>query len=136
MKKILSNKRGDGYIDIAVAVLVIVFLLVMVISIWSAIVLKQDMQYMCEELVDTATTSGRIGTEVNERYDELCEEVGFEPSLSWNATYFNTSKKQVQFGDSIALTLSHEITLQGFGVFKLPFSVTVTKSGLSRVYWK
>lgn len=136
LRSIIGNKRGEGYIDLAVAVLVIVFVLVITLSIWSAITLKQDMRYMCQELIDTATTSGRIGSEVNARYTELCAELGITPSISWSASYYNTTKKQVQLGDVITCTLRHEITLQGFGTFSLPFSVTVTQSGLSRVYWK
>ncbi len=136
MKKILKSKNGEGYIDLAVAVLVLVFILVVAISLWSAITLKQDMRYMCEELIETATSTGKIGDEVNRRFAELCSETGITPTVSWNATYYNAAKKQVQLGDTITCTISHEITLQGFGEFTLPFTVTVTQSGLSRVYWK
>ena len=124
MKRIMKSTRGEGYIDLAVAVLVLVFVLVIAISLWSAITLKQDMRYMCEELIATATSTGKVGEEVEQRFAELCEETGITPG------------KQVQLGEIIACTLTHEITLQGFGTFTLPFSVTVTQSGLSRVYWK
>ena len=66
----------------------------------------------------------------------ICEETGITPKVTWNTTYYNATKKQVQLGEIITCTLTHEITLQGFGTFTLPFSVTVTQSGLSRVYWK
>ena len=128
MKRIMKSTRGEGYIDLAVAVLVLVFVLVIAISLWSAITLKQDMRYMCEELIATATSTGKVGEEVEQRFAELCEETGI--------TYYNATKKQVQLGEIITCTLTHEITLQGFGTFTLPFSVTVTQSGLSRVYWK
>ena len=116
IKRIMKSTRGEGYIDLAVAVLVLVFVLVIAISLWSAITLKQDMRYMCEELIATATSTGKVGEEVQQRFAELCEET--------------------QLGEIITCTLTHEITLQGFGTFTLPFSVTVTQSGLSRVYWK
>ena len=106
------------------------------ISLWSAITLKQDMRYMCEELIATATSTGKVGEEVEQRFAELCEETGITPTVTWNTTYYNAAKKQVQLGEIITCTLTHEITLQGFGTFTLPFSVTVTQSGLSRVYWK
>ncbi len=136
MKKILTNKQGDGYIELAVAVLVIVFVLVLIISVWSAITLKQDMRYMCQELIDTAVAAGQIGTETDARFEELCDEAGFTPTITWSATYYDAGTKKVQLGDTITCTLTHEIALQGFGTFTLPFSVTVTRSGLSRVYWK
>ena len=37
MIKALKNKKAEGYIDVAVAVLVIAFILVIVISIWSMV---------------------------------------------------------------------------------------------------
>ena len=64
MKRIMKSTRGEGYIDLAVAVLVLVFVLVIAISLWSAITLKQDMRYMCEELIATATSTGKVGEEV------------------------------------------------------------------------
>lgn len=136
MKRIMKSTRGEGYIDLAVAVLVLVFVLVIAISLWSAITLKQDMRYMCEELIATATSTGKVGEEVEQRFAELCEETGITPTVTWNTTYYNAAKKQVQLGEIITCTLTHEITLQGFGTFTLPLSVTVTQSGLSRVYWK
>ncbi len=58
MIKALKNKKAEGYIDIAVAVLVIAFILVIVISIWSMVTLKQDMNYMCSELLEIDTVTG------------------------------------------------------------------------------
>lgn len=61
MLKTLKNKKAEGYIDVAVAVLVIALVLVLIISIWSMVTLKQDMTYMCNELLEVATVTGRIG---------------------------------------------------------------------------
>ena len=136
MRKVLRNKRGEGYIDVAVAVLVIVFVLVFAVSIFQMITLKQDMKYMCKELVEVATVTGKVGTEVEQRYRELCAETGITPTVSFSAVYYETSSGKVQLGDTITCHLTYNATLQGFGDFKLPFDITVTESGLSRIYWK
>lgn len=52
------------------------------ISLWSAITLKQDMRYMCEELIATATSTGKVGEEVEQRFAELCEETGITPAVT------------------------------------------------------
>lgn len=78
----LQNKKAEGYIDVAVAVLVIVFLLVFSVGIFSKIAVKQDLSHMCSELVEVATTSGRIGPEVQARYEQLCKEAGIRPTIS------------------------------------------------------
>lgn len=136
MLKTLKNKKAEGYIDVAVAVLVIAFVLILMISIWSMITLKQDMTYMARELVEAATVSGRIGPEVEARFAELCAESGFTPTVSFSAMYFDPITGKVQLGEVISVTLTTEMILPGFGGFELPFDVSVTQSGLSRVYWK
>ena len=136
MIKILKNKKAEGYIDVAVAVLVIAFILLLLISLWSIIIFNQDMKYMCNELLEAATISGRIGTEVDQRFEELCAEVGFRPSVQYAAEYFDTASGKVQLGKAITISLTHEIILPGFGGFSSPIDITVTRSGLSRVYWK
>ena len=136
MRQLIKNKKGGTYVELVVAVLVIVFTLVLIVSVWSAAMLKQEMRYICQELINTATVSGCIGSEVESRFAELCEEAGFTPEITWEVTYYDATTKKVQLGETIRCTLNHAITLQGFGSFTLPFSVTVTKSGLSRVYWK
>ena len=132
---ILKNKKAEGYIDVAVAVLVIAFVLLLLVSLWSMVTLKQDIRYMCNELLEAATISGRIGPEVEERFEELCAEVGFRPSVQFSAVYYDSSGK-VQLGEVVTCTISYNQTLSGFGGYTLPFTVSVTQSGLSRVYWK
>ena len=97
---------------------------------------EQDMKYMCEELVKTATLNGKVGDEVDERFEELCAETGVRPRLTITATYFNATTKTVQLGDTITVKLTYETSLAGFGDFELPFEVSVSSSGLSRIYWK
>lgn len=132
----LKNKRAEGYIDVAVTVLVIALVIALIFSIWSMVTLKQDMTYIAGELLEAATVSGRIGPEVEARFAELCSEVGFTPTVRYSATYFDASSGKVQLGDVITVTLTTEMVLPGFGGFELPFDVSVTKSGLSKMYWK
>ena len=136
MIKALKNRKAEGYIDVAIAVLVIVFLLVLALSVFKLVTLKQDMKYMCEELVKTATLNGKVGDEVDVRFGELCAETGLSRKISITATYFNATTKTVQLGDTITVKLTYETSLAGFGDFELPFEVSVSSSGLSRIYWK
>ena len=136
MIKALKNRKAEGYIDVAIAVLVIVFLLVLALSVFKLVTLKQDMKYMCEELVKTATLNGKVGDEVDERFEELCAETGVRPRLTITATYFNATTKTVQLGDTITVKLTYDTSLAGLGDFELPFEVSGSSSGLSRIYWK
>ena len=57
MKKII-NRRGEGYVDVAVAVLVISFLIILIVSVFGAVSQKQNLKYMCSELVEVAVVNG------------------------------------------------------------------------------
>lgn len=136
MKKFLNNKRGEGYIDIVVTVLVIAFVLVFAIGIFSVITAKQDLKYMCSELVESASVNGGITVEVEQRYRELCAETGITPTVQFSATFYDSASGKVQLGDTITCMLTYDATLPGFGGFIFPLRVGATESGLSRVYWK
>jgi hypothetical protein len=135
MKK-LKNNRAEGYIDVVVAVLVVSFLLILMVSVFGAVSRKQNLKYMCSELVEVATATGGVGEEVQARYETLCEETGMDPIVNFRTVYFDEASGKVQFGEVITCTLSVEFGLPGFIGEWLAFTMTATESGLSQVYWK
>jgi hypothetical protein len=50
--------------------------------------------------------------------------------------YFNVDYRRVQLGTRMSVTVSYDTYIKGLGIFKIPITVTVTKSGLSERYWK
>lgn len=137
MKKQLLSNRAEGYIDTVVMVVAAMMVIVLALNIFSFLTLKQDMEYFAKELVDTATIHGRTSEEVTQRYQELCEELGFRPSISFTGTqYFNSSSGTVQLGDTIQVTIQMSTYVKGLGVFQIPVTLYATHTGLSQKYWK
>ena len=136
MKQVLRSKRGDGYIDVVVAVLVGMMLIVLSLNVFSFLTTKQNMDYYAKELINCATANGKTAGDVNTRSAEIAEEVGFIPEVTWTADYFNASQKTVQLGDTIKVTLVYRTYMEGFGVFRIPITLTAVHSGLSQKYWK
>lgn len=135
MKKVLTN-RADGYVDTAVAVLIIAFILAFSVSIFSLLVKAQDMEYFARELCEAAASSGRIGQEVEDRYAELCGETDLSPEYLFTAQYFSSNEKTVQLGDTITCTVTMSASVLGFGDKIFPVTLTGSHSGLSKHYWK
>ena len=50
--------------------------------------------------------------------------------------YFNSTYQRVQLGEKMWVTISKHTYVKGLGVFKIPVTVSVTRSGLSEKYWK
>ena len=135
MRKAL-NKRAEGYVDVVVAVLVISFLLILLVSVFGVIHQKQTLNQMCEQIVEIASINGCVDDEVMERYEQLCEQTGLTPTMTFEATYFDEDTGKVQLGDIISCTLTMETSLIGFGGELFPIDMTVTASGVSQVYWR
>lgn len=137
MKKLLKSRRGDGYIDVVVGVLVSMMLIVLALNVFSFFTLHQDLDYFAKEMIEAACADGQTGGEAVRRAEELSEELGITPSYSWNAEYMTpVSARRVQLGDSMTIQVRYTAYVQGLGVFRIPVTMTVTHSGVSERYWK
>ena len=137
LKKLCKSRRGEGYIDTVVSVMIIMMLIVLSINVFSFLTAKQDMDYFAREMVEAAAVNGdtySINTYI--RYYELCDEIGFYPGYYWTADYYGSSYGCVQYGDTIRITVQYTSYLEGFGIFRIPVTMTATYSALSQKYWK
>ncbi|MDD4474924.1 MAG: DUF4320 family protein [Eubacteriales bacterium] len=136
MINIIKSKRGEGYIDVVVSVLVSMMLLVLILNVFSFLTIKQDMDYFSKEMIESACMDGQTSGKVDERYDELVDEIDIFPAYSWQSTYYNISDHTVQLGDTITIITTYRTYVKGFGVIRIPITLTTTYSGLSQQYWK
>jgi hypothetical protein len=130
------NKRGDGYIDVVISILVAMMMIALILNIFSFMTLKQDMDYFAKEMINCASANGTTSGKVSARYYELMTETGIAPSVTWSTTYFNASQQTVQLGDTIQLTLTLQSSVRGFGRINIPVTLTAKHSGISQKYWK
>ena len=136
MKKVLKSKNGEGYVDMCVGVVVFVMILVIAINIFSFITLRIEMDQIADELLETATYNGCFGTEFDLRNNELKEQY-YNYSVRTGAdSYFNSTYRRVQLGHTMSVTVSVDTDIRGLGVFRIPVTLSVTRSGLSQKYWK
>ena len=137
MIKILKSKRGENYIDTVVGVIAAMMVIVVALNIFSFLTLKQDLDYYAKEMVEVCCSYGKTCDEVQDRDEELTRELGFNPDLSFSGTeYFNVTKRTIQYGEVIVVTVTYQTYVRGLGVFKIPVTLTAVHSGLSRKYWK
>ena len=136
IKKVLSSRKGEGYIDMCVGVVVFVMILVIAINIFSFITLKVEMDQIAEDLIESATYSGEFDTDFwNADMYNLDEYYYYD--IDYGADeYFNEAYRRVQLGTRMWVTISKETHVKGLGIFKIAITVSVTRSGLSERYWK
>lgn len=136
MKRILSSKRGEGYIDICVGIIALLSVLVLTLNVYSFLTLKQDLDEISEQLIEVATYNGCFGDEFNERVDSLQEQL-FDFEVETSASrYYNAAYKKVQLGNTMKVTVKVHTRVVGIGIVNIPVTCTSTRSGISEHYWK
>lgn len=130
MIKILKSKRGEGYIDVVVVVLVAMMVIAMAVKVYPVFVLKSDLNTFANELARVAEIEGRIGSETTAKKNELRASLGIDPAVNWSTS--GSIDLNEEF--SLVLTLPVDIGFFEFGSF--PITLTAKATGRSEVYHK
>lgn len=130
MLKRLKNKRGSGYIDVAVIVLSAVLVIALATSVFPVYIAKSQLDSFTQELCREAEICGRIGSETTSRQITLSERLGISPNIEWSKT------GRIQLNEEFTVTAVLEYDL-GFGAFaSFPVTLTSKAIGKSEVYYK
>jgi len=130
MIEILKSKRGEGYIDVVVVVLVAMMVIAMAVKVYPVFVVKSDLNTFANELARVAEIEGRIGSETTAKKNELRASLGIDPVVNWS-TSGNIDLNE-EF--NVVLTLPVDIGFFEFGSF--PITLTAKATGRSEVYHK
>jgi hypothetical protein len=128
--KIIKSRRGEGYIDIIVAVFVIMLCVALAVKVFPVFIAKNQLDTFAAELVRDFEIAGRVGSETTARANQLKSEMGIDPAISWS----KTGNVQLNQEATVTLTLKHDIGFLNFGSF--PITLTSKATGKSEVYWK
>lgn len=136
MRRIFKSQKGEGYIDVVIGILALMAVLVVTLNIFEFMTLKEDLDEISGQLIETAIFNGCFDAAFDERAEDMQKRF-FQFDVETDAQeYFNTSYKRVQLGDKMEVTVSVETYVRGLGVFKIPITVTSHRSGISEKYWK
>lgn len=131
LKKILKNRRGEGYIDVAVLVLCVMLVIAVAVSVLPVFVTKNKLDTYAAELCREAEIAGCVGSETNLRAQVLTEKTGLNPNISWSKS------GKIQLNQDVTVTVTVQTDLGLFGGFgRFPVTLKAQASGKSEVYWK
>lgn len=130
MIKLLQSKRGEGYVDVVVTVLVIMLFIALAVKVFPVFIAKNQLDTFAAELVREAEIAGCVGNETTAKTKQLITQIGIDPEISWSRT------GNIQLNDEVTLTLTlqHDMGFFNFGSF--PITLTSKATGKSEVYWK
>ena len=131
LKRVLKDKCGEGYIDVAVMVLCVFLVLALSMKLLPVYIAKQQLDTYATELCREAEISGRVGTETNRRAAVLTERTGLTPNIEWS------DSGRIQLNEEVTVRLTYRYDLGLFGSFgSFPVTLRAEASGKSEVYWK
>lgn len=135
IKKIYTSKKGEGYIDICIATVIFVMLTVIALNIFSFITLKIEMDQIADNLIIAASHAGEFGEDFNDMDTTMLEDY-FYYDIDFGADDYFDDDNRVQLGNKMWVEVSVETSVKGLGVFEIPITVKVKRSGISERYWK
>lgn len=131
VKKIMKDRRGEGYIDVAVIVFCVMLVIALGVRIFPVFITKIQLDNFADELVREAEISGRVGSETTARQRVLEEKTGLYPAVSWS------SSGNIQLNEEVTVTVTLQKDIGLFGrLGSFPVTIRARASGKSEVYWK
>ena len=136
MKKILSSRRGEMYVEAIITVIIIISFLVFMVSVFRIATVNNTAANIADTLLETAAYHGGFGEEFNAKVVQLQEKYpNFQFTVSYTGDWYNQYYERVQLGDSLSVTVHYEVSISGFGAF-LNIPLECTRSGASENFWK
>lgn len=131
MQYVLRCKRGEGYVDVVVIVLVVMLGIALAIKVFPVFIAKNQLDRFADELVREAEIAGRVGQETSSRAIQLKSQTILDPTISWSKT------GNLQISEEVTVTLHVTMNIGLFGNFgSFPIDLTAKATGRSEVYWK
>lgn len=131
---LLKSKSGEGYIDVIIVVLSSMLVVALAVQVFPVFIAKSQLNTFADEIIRQAEISGRIGSDVRNKIEDMKEQTGLNPSISWSASYVSGSKIQLNGEINVILNQNLDIGFFSFGSF--PIELTSKAKGRSEVYWK
>ena len=131
MQRVIASRRGEGYVDVVVIVLVAMLCIAFALKVLPVFMAQQQLNTFADELAREAEIAGRIGPETSQRTRELQEQTGINPIIEWSKT------GAVQINEEVTVILRTTVNIGLFGNFgSFPIELSATATGKSEVYWK
>lgn len=135
IKRLLHSKKGDGYVDLCVGVLIFVMMLIIALNIFEFVTLRVEMDQIADQLIQSATYDGCFGERFTDTDMNMLDDYYYYDIDYGADEYFNTLYQRVQLGDRMWVIVSVDTNIKGIGI-NIPITLSVKKSGLSEKYWK
>lgn len=139
----LSNEKGASE-SISFPILTVWFLMIVLfcLSIIGIFSLKGKFDALADQTVKQIQLTGAVSPDTDELFNFMAADIPLAKDIAYEVEtdyidYGDDSKREIQLGTPIMLTVTAKITVGGLGkamLFEIP--VSSRAAGVSEVYWK
>ena len=137
VKRLLLSERGDAsYISSFIYILVVVIMIAFIINVFHIISVKQEMDYMADQLVKQIQLNGGTSDDTNSLFQYLAAEMNEVDGLDYQVSSSGNTER-IQIGTPFYVSVTGRCYLGGIWKFNLvPINIRAQGAGVSEHYWK
>ena len=139
LKQIIHDQTGEGYVDVAIVILIVFALMASLLAVFPIISAQQSLNSTVRQIARTVEITGNAGVEVDALLDQL---TSTKPdSLTWQTTWKDPANKTIQLKTPFTVTANKTVPLTIISPsfvdpLVIEISITASASGISEVYYK
>lgn len=137
VKRLLLSERGDSsYISSFIYILVVVIMIAFIINVFHIISVKQEMDYIADQLVKQIQLNGGTSDDTNSLFQYLAAEMNEVDGLDYQVSSSGNTER-IQIGTPFYVSVTGRCYLGGIWKFNLvPINIRAQGAGVSEHYWK
>ncbi|MGV8147023.1 MAG: DUF4320 family protein [Alkaliphilus sp.] len=130
IKSILKSNSGEGYIDTATLVIVVMLTIALAVNVYPVFIIKSELNLFANELARIAEIEGEIGSVTRIEANKLKSSIGIDPQIHWSRT------GKIQINEAFYVTVEKEVDIGFFEFGSFPITLKSKATGRSEVYHK
>lgn len=140
IKLFFIEQKGSAFLGVLFEFMIIIALIFSFLAIYKPLIEKQKIDYIASKLVRAAEIEGEINSNVALLANELKNQLGINPTITWTANYIGVTNR-IQYRDKFSVIVSYTSQIK---IMEPSFSnpvylnVPIQKrlTGISEVFWK
>lgn len=139
-RKLIRDQNGEGYIDVAVTVLIIFVLMASLMALFPIFTAQQSLNQTARHMTRTVELYGKAD---DATLQSVTENGNFVPpdSIEIETQWYNAAEKTIQLKTQFTVTVTKTVPIvilrPALGeTLVIHVRITASANGISEVYWK
>ena len=139
-KQFIRDRTGEGYADVAIAILIIFALIASIFSIFPIYTTYQSLTATVRQIAHVVEVTGQADSATVGLVTG--DDSYINPDcIVFDTAWFNASAKKIQLKTPFSVTITKQVLIPiikplGSDPIGIKVNVTASASGISEVYWK